>query len=99
MWSDEEIEARFNALNLPADRQWENLKLSNDFLFGKVMQDIEICSEMLRRILPAANIGKIRSVQIQAPIRSGVDSRGVRFDTLIDADEKKVLDNAWTLSS
>ncbi|MBR0185341.1 MAG: Rpn family recombination-promoting nuclease/putative transposase [Synergistaceae bacterium] len=92
MWSEEEIEARFNALNLPADRQWENLKLSNDFLFGKVMQDIEICSEMLRRILPAANIGKIRSVQIQAPIRSGVDSRGVRFDTLIDADEKKVLD-------
>ena len=43
MWSEEEIEARFNALNLPADRQWENLKLSNDFLFGKVMQDIELC--------------------------------------------------------
>ncbi|MBQ4430259.1 MAG: hypothetical protein II877_02060 [Synergistaceae bacterium] len=55
MWSADDIEARFKSLNLPPDRQWENLKLSNDFLLGKVMQDIDICCEMKRRILPAEN--------------------------------------------
>ena len=29
---------------------WEELSISNDFLFGKVMQDPELCKELLTRI-------------------------------------------------
>jgi len=32
--------------------KWEELDISNDFLFGKVMQDAELCKELLQRILP-----------------------------------------------
>ena len=31
---------------------WENLGISNDFLFGKVMQNPKLCKELLQRILP-----------------------------------------------
>ena len=30
----------FNEAALPPEQRWENLGLSNDFLFGKVMQDV-----------------------------------------------------------
>ena len=31
---------------------WEELGIENDFLFGKVMQDSELCKELLQIILP-----------------------------------------------
>ncbi|MBQ4401936.1 MAG: hypothetical protein II832_07200, partial [Synergistaceae bacterium] len=92
MWSEEEIEARFNALNLPADRQWENLKLSNDFLFGKVMRTKKACTEMMRRIFPDEKIEGIKFVSLQKAVKSGLDSRGVRFDMYIEAENRKVYD-------
>ena len=27
--------------------KWEELSISNDFLFGKVMQNLELCKELL----------------------------------------------------
>lgn len=33
------------------DRQWEELGISNDFLFMKVMQNPELCKELLHQIL------------------------------------------------
>ena len=38
---------------------WEELSISNDFLFGKVMQDPELCRELLQRILPDLDIDHI----------------------------------------
>ena len=38
---------------------WEELSISNDFLFGKVMQNPELCKELLQRILPDLNIERI----------------------------------------
>ncbi len=39
--------------NMEAKQEkWENLSISNDFLFGKVMQDAELCKGLLQRILP-----------------------------------------------
>ena len=34
------------------ETDWENLSISNDFLFGKIMQDAELCKELLQIILP-----------------------------------------------
>ena len=34
------------------EAKWENLSISNDFLYGKVMQDAELCKGLLQRILP-----------------------------------------------
>lgn len=38
---------------------WEELSIANDFLFGKVMQDPELCRELLQRILPELDIDHI----------------------------------------
>ena len=38
---------------------WEKLGISNDFLFGKIMQDAELCKELLQRILPDLEIDHI----------------------------------------
>ena len=32
----------------PPDINWEELGISNDFLFGKVMRDPELCQELLQ---------------------------------------------------
>ena len=39
--------------------KWEELSISNDFLFGKVMQNPELCKELLQRILPDLKIDRI----------------------------------------
>lgn len=38
---------------------WEELSISNDFIFGKVIQDTELCRELLQRILPDLDIDHI----------------------------------------
>lgn len=38
-------------LIIPESQLWENLKISNDFMFAKVMRNPELCKEMLERLL------------------------------------------------
>ncbi len=40
-------------------KNWENLSISNDFLFGKVMQNPELCRELLQRIPMLKNWKKL----------------------------------------
>ncbi|MBQ9564541.1 MAG: Rpn family recombination-promoting nuclease/putative transposase [Synergistaceae bacterium] len=61
-------------------RKWESLGISNDFIFGKVMQDEELCAELLRRILPDLDIERVEFPEKQKTISEGIDSRGVRLD-------------------
>lgn len=39
---------------------WEELGIANDFLFGKIMQNPELCKELLQRILPDLKIDYIK---------------------------------------
>ena len=48
---------------------WEELGIENDFLFGKVMQDSELCKELLQRILPELQIDRIEYPELQKSIR------------------------------
>ncbi len=45
--------------------KWEELSISNDFLFGKVMQNSKLCKELLQRILPDLNIERIEYPELQ----------------------------------
>ena len=38
---------------------WEELGISNDFMFGKIFQKLEICQELLQIILPELQIAYI----------------------------------------
>ena len=66
----------------PIERQWENLTLADDFLFGKIMSDPKLCAEMLRRIFPDLEIGEIKIIETQKTLRHALHIRGVRFDIL-----------------
>ncbi|MCR5347526.1 MAG: Rpn family recombination-promoting nuclease/putative transposase [Fretibacterium sp.] len=80
----------FDESLLPSEQRWENLNLSNDFLFGKVMQDLELCRELIHRILPDVEIDRIRFVETQKSLQAAIDTRGVRFDLYTRGDSEVI---------
>ena len=71
---------------------WEELGLSNDFLFGKIMRDPEICKGVLQRILPQLNIERIEYPELQKEIKEDIDARSVRLDVYV-RDDKEIIYN------
>lgn len=71
---------------------WEELGISNDFLFGKIMRNPELCRELLNRILPDLEIDHIEYQQTQKSIQPDVDARSVRFDVYVKDDKNTVYD-------
>lgn len=69
---------------------WEELSISNDFLFGKVMQNPELCKELLQRILPDIEIDHIEYPELQKSIKQDIDAKSVRLDVYVK-DEKEVV--------
>lgn len=63
---------------------WEKLSISNDFLFGKVMQNPELCKELLQRILPDLDIDRIEYPELQKTIKEDFDAKGIRLDVYIN---------------
>lgn len=71
---------------------WEDLGLSNDFLFGKVMQNPELCKEMLHRILPDLQIDHIEYPELQKTIKPDVDAKSIRLDVYVKDNQNKIYD-------
>ncbi len=64
------------------ETNWENLGISNDFIFGKVIQNPKLCVELLRRILPHLKIKHIEYPELQKSIKQDMDTRSVRLDDI-----------------
>ena len=73
-------------------KNWEDLTISNDFLFGKVMQNPELCKELLQRILPDLKIDRIEYPELQKSINVDMDARSVRLDVYVKDDKEVVYD-------
>ncbi len=71
---------------------WESLGISNDFLFGKIMQDTELCKELLQRILPDLEIDHIEYPELQKTIKLDVDAKSVRLDVYVKDGKGSVYD-------
>lgn len=71
---------------------WEELGISNDFLFGKIMRNPDLCRELLQRILPELEIGRIEYLESQKSIRPDVDARSVRLDVYVRDGKNTVYD-------
>lgn len=69
---------------------WEKLSISNDFLFGKIMQNSELCIELLQMILPDLKIDHIEYSELQKSIKPDIEARSVRLDVYVK-DEKEVV--------
>lgn len=71
---------------------WEELSIANDFLFGKIMQNPELCKELLHRILPDLKIDRIEYPELQKTIKPDMDARSVRLDVYVKDDKNTVYD-------
>lgn len=71
---------------------WEELGISNDFLFGKIMRNPELCRELLQRILPDLDIERVEYPETQKSIRPDVDARSVRLDVYVKDNHNTVYD-------
>ena len=67
--------------------KWEKLNLSSDFIFGKVMQDTELCRELLQRIFPEMDIERVEYVETQKSINPDADAKGIRLDIFVRGDD------------
>lgn len=73
-------------------KQWESLGISNDFLFGKVMMDAELCKELLQIILPGIEIDHIEYTQLQKAIKPDADAKSVRLDVYVKDGKGSIYD-------
>lgn len=70
-------------------RRYEELTLSNNFIFFAVMQNEELCKEMLETILDV-EIEKIEYLAVEKPIKVVYDGKGIRLDVYVKDDKKTV---------
>lgn len=78
-------------ITIPEEQLWENLKISNDFMFAKVMRNPELCKGMLERLLDI-QIDHIEYPEEQKVIDISKDSKSVRLDVYLK-DEKGTVYN------
>ena len=71
---------------------WESLGISNDFMFSKIMQDAELCKELLQRILPDLEIDHIEYPEAQKSIRLDADAKSVRLDVYVRDGKGSIYD-------
>ena len=78
--------------NTIINMDWEEIGISNDFLFGKVMQEPELCKELLKRILPELDIIRVEYPELQKTIKPDADAKSVRLDVYVNDDKKTLYD-------
>lgn len=61
-------------------------------MFGKIMQDAELCKELLQRILPDLEIDHIEYPEAQKSIRLDMDAKSVRLDVYVRDGKGTVYD-------
>ena len=63
--------------------EYEKLGISNDFMFGHIMLDADICKRFLEVLLDI-KIDHIEYIEPQKVLDPKVDARSVRFDIYVD---------------
>lgn len=71
-------------------KRFEDLDFSDNFIFCKVMQNEEICKEMIK-ILLDIDVEKIEYLQTEKSIENLYDARGIRMDVFVK-DSNRVFD-------
>lgn len=74
------------------NEQWLSLTIADDFMFGKVMQDKSLCTELIQIILPELDIERIEFPERQKSFNEGLFSHGVRFDVYTRTGKGEIID-------
>lgn len=76
---EEKIQSK-NELIRDLINKWNDLKISNDVMFGMVMENQDICLKLIQCSVPELNVKEIRFSQTQRTVNGPIDARGSRFD-------------------
>ena len=71
-------------------KRWEDLTITDDFMFCKVMSDPDICKELLE-ILLHIKIERLEFHEPQKSFKLTSESRGIRLDVYVK-DSNRVFD-------
>ena len=66
--------------------KWEEIGISDDFMFGKVMQNPRLCKKVLETIL-GIEIEKIEYPELQKSIDITKEAKGVRLDVYVAGED------------
>ena len=69
--------------------KWEHITLANNFVFGKFMQNEELCKKVLSEIL-GREVARIEEPQVEKTLKVTLDSRGIRLDVYFRDDIEHV---------
>ena len=72
-------------------KSYEELKFSDDFMFGKIMEDKELCREVLECLLQQP-VGELTEVQTQREFRYTSDGKPIRLDVYNEDSDGWVYD-------
>lgn len=71
--------------------KWEHLTITNEIMFGMVMENEQICLELIQRSLPELNIKAISRITLQKQITGPISARTVRFDVFVRDDHSRTF--------
>jgi predicted transposase/invertase (TIGR01784 family) len=72
-------------------KSFEELRFSDDFMFGKVMEDLNLCREVLECLL-GKPVGKLKEIQTQREFKYTSDGKPIRMDVYNEAEDGSVFD-------
>ncbi|MFI3215044.1 MAG: hypothetical protein R3Y24_17180, partial [Eubacteriales bacterium] len=65
-----------------AAQKWNELQISNDFIFNKLMQNPKICKRVLEIVLEV-KIDRIEYPQTEKSMKMTKDGKGIRLDVYV----------------
>ena len=73
------------------ENDYEELDITNRFMFNKVMSDDKLCSRVLRS-LTGKEVSEVKSLVSEKCLQITEDSRGVRYDIFVEDSDDVVYD-------
>ena len=75
---------------MPKRKQFEELTIQDDFMFCKVMQNMNICKKVLELVLEEDI--SIKNITSQKTIENNSETKAVRLDVLVEDEDENNID-------
>ena len=72
-------------------KTWEELDITDDYLFKLVMKHKHICKRMIEKILQI-RIRDLRYIEEEKTLKHQYSSKGVRLDVYVEDDQNTIYD-------
>ena len=76
---------------LPTFKPWEELTISDNYMFQLVMQNPKLCKYLLEKILKI-KIKDLKFPEYEKTIRSGLKYKSIRLDVYVEEQEGRIFD-------